>query len=290
MADRRPILVTGSHRSGSTWVGRTLALDSHVAYIHEPFNPIYDRSRMSPLPPVAFVYVHPGNADEYRAAVDRVVGFSLRTQPTSRAGVVRRPQRAVRVAGEVLIDRVLRRRPLVKDPLALFASPWLANEYGMDTVVLVRHPAGFVSSLLELGWRFGYRNLATQRELLAGPLAAEAETIERLAADRPEPLAEAAHLWRILHRFIAGVTPTDAWRVYRYEDIAAQPLAQFGALYERLVLPLSPAIERKLAGMNESADRAASWHDRLGAADVARIRELTDDVASRWYADDEWSA
>jgi len=34
----RPILVTGSHRSGTSWVGQTLAQAPGVFYVHEPFN------------------------------------------------------------------------------------------------------------------------------------------------------------------------------------------------------------------------------------------------------------
>ena len=36
MIDTKPILVTGSHRSGSTWVGKMLATSPSVNYIHEP--------------------------------------------------------------------------------------------------------------------------------------------------------------------------------------------------------------------------------------------------------------
>ena len=36
MQNASPILVTGSHRSGSTWVGKMLSVAPHVAYIHEP--------------------------------------------------------------------------------------------------------------------------------------------------------------------------------------------------------------------------------------------------------------
>jgi hypothetical protein len=37
-ADDRPILVTGAHRSGTTWVGTSLGKSRHVCYMHEPFN------------------------------------------------------------------------------------------------------------------------------------------------------------------------------------------------------------------------------------------------------------
>ncbi|HFQ91935.1 MAG TPA: hypothetical protein ENK29_03550, partial [Chromatiales bacterium] len=35
----KPILVTGSHRSGTTWVGRMLTVSPALYYVHEPFNP-----------------------------------------------------------------------------------------------------------------------------------------------------------------------------------------------------------------------------------------------------------
>ena len=39
MSSARPILVTGAHRSGTTWIGKMLALAPGVGYIHEPFSP-----------------------------------------------------------------------------------------------------------------------------------------------------------------------------------------------------------------------------------------------------------
>ena len=42
MADNlNPILVTGTHRSGTTWVGKMLAADSRTAYISEPLNVLH---------------------------------------------------------------------------------------------------------------------------------------------------------------------------------------------------------------------------------------------------------
>ena len=34
----RPILVTGTQRSGSTWVGQMIASHPRVVYVWEPFN------------------------------------------------------------------------------------------------------------------------------------------------------------------------------------------------------------------------------------------------------------
>ena len=39
MSSGPPILVTGAHRSGTTWVGKMLALAPGIGYVHEPFSP-----------------------------------------------------------------------------------------------------------------------------------------------------------------------------------------------------------------------------------------------------------
>ncbi|MBK9600231.1 MAG: sulfotransferase [Anaerolineales bacterium] len=40
---KQPILVTGAHRSGTTWVGRMLAANPQTAYISEPLNVLHRR-------------------------------------------------------------------------------------------------------------------------------------------------------------------------------------------------------------------------------------------------------
>ena len=65
----RPVLVTGSHRSGSTWFGMALALDAGSGYIPEPFN---RRSRPGICRagfPFMFFHKTPANAGPYRTAL-----------------------------------------------------------------------------------------------------------------------------------------------------------------------------------------------------------------------------
>jgi hypothetical protein len=38
MTSARPIVVTGTHRAGTTWVGEMISKSPEVTYIHEPFN------------------------------------------------------------------------------------------------------------------------------------------------------------------------------------------------------------------------------------------------------------
>jgi hypothetical protein len=143
-----PILVTGAHRSGTTWVGKMLALAPGVGYVHEPFSPRTPRG----LSPAGFRHyyavVTPENAARYRSGLER--SLELRYD----LGAQLAGARSWRDLARVPVDyRRLRRwrgngsRPLVKDPIALLSAEWLAETFGMDVVVLIRHPAAFAASL-----------------------------------------------------------------------------------------------------------------------------------------------
>src|SRR6056297_2610448 len=73
--ESRPILVTGSHRSGTTWVGRTLAMNQSVGYVHEPFRPDFPRGISNGAVDRWFYYVCAQNEREFLPWIDRVIQF-----------------------------------------------------------------------------------------------------------------------------------------------------------------------------------------------------------------------
>src|SRR5215831_9468235 len=70
-----PILVTGAHRSGTTWVGRMLALAPGVGYIHEPFNPRTPAGLSSAPFDRYFTVVTTENEGRYLPGLERTVAF-----------------------------------------------------------------------------------------------------------------------------------------------------------------------------------------------------------------------
>src|SRR5947209_5491376 len=116
----RPILVTGSHRSGTTWVGRMIASHPGVHYVKEPFNPVYQ-----PGCPVRHQWHHVTEEDAaaFRAYLRRLFQVRHSWWDDVRAGF--RPRRVV---GATLrsLDAWRRRlagsRPLMKDPIAFFSA------------------------------------------------------------------------------------------------------------------------------------------------------------------------
>ena len=69
MADNlNPILVTGTHRSGTTWVGKMLAADSRTAYISEPLNVLHRPGVLRAKVNKWYQYVCEDNENEYLPA------------------------------------------------------------------------------------------------------------------------------------------------------------------------------------------------------------------------------
>ncbi len=298
---KRPILVTGAHRSGTTWVGKMLALAPGVGYVHEPFNPRFSAGRFDRY----FTVVTRENEARYAPELEHVLTF--RYELALRLRRRHRPKdvaRAFRDFGRV--QRVRRRhpRPLMKDPIALLSAEWLAQRFDMEVVVLIRHPAAFASSLKRLGWRHSFATFLDDGRVPEVIQPYEDE-IRAQAAEPGDLLAQAALLWRLLYNAVSSYRERhEDWVFLRHEDVSLEPGASFERLYERLGLELTePAraeIERASASGNPSAlatphavelDSAASlgrWREELTPQEIETLRERTSDVWPRFYSDEDW--
>ena len=301
----KPILVTGAHRSGTTWVGKMLALAPGVAYIHEPFNP----RTAAGLSPARFdryfTVVTSENEARYRPGLEQTVRFryGLGAQLRSLRGVadVARTGRDLARVGR---NRLTAKRPLVKDPIALLSAEWLAESFGMDVVVLIRHPAAFAASLKRLGWKHSFATFIQDGRVPEVVRPYEAEIREQ--AEQPgEILAQAALLWRLLYNAVDGYRERHPdWAFVRHEDASAEPVATFERLYAELGLDFTrdarEAVARASAPDNPAElatphavelDSAASlgrWREDLTAEEVETLRERTRDVWPRFYSDEDW--
>ena len=69
----RPILVTGSLRSGTSWAGNMLCRSGEAGYIHEPFNVSRLPGWAGGLFPHWFQYVCDENESAYAATIERIL-------------------------------------------------------------------------------------------------------------------------------------------------------------------------------------------------------------------------
>lgn len=301
-----PILVTGSHRSGTTWVGRVLARSPRVGYIGEPFSLTRPPGICSATFPHWYTYVSAENQGMYLRALEDTLRFRYDFLGAARARPgPRRAARNLLDAARFTTCRVRRCRPLMKDPLAFFSAPWLEETFGMQVVVMIRHPAAFVASLKVKGWSFSFEHLASQPALLNGPLVACADEVMSMASFPGDLIAQGILLWRIIHRTIADYQRRyDGWIFLRHEDLANDPLGRYREVFDVLNLEFTSEVQRFIRTSSEGPkvgehdavrgivrDSGASvrtWKTRLEPEEIDRIRDGTEDVAPAFYGDRDW--
>jgi hypothetical protein len=300
-----PILVTGAHRSGTTWLGRALAVAEGTRYLDELFRPPDGLIPWGPPVELWFQYVTPENEARFIDPVARALAFAaprLRQIPQIRkVDHVRRVLIALSASAGA---RATLMRPIVKDPAALFSSEWLADRFGVVPIVMVRNPGAFVASIVRLGWRHPLRHFLQQPELMERHLASFESEIYDAAARPLAPMDEAILLWRILYTHVEYLRCAhDDWIFLRHEDLSLDPISQFERLYEQLGLHWSDRVAAALqpfvnGSKSASADpfqvrRNATenlweWRRTLSSQDILHVRRRTDDVAALYYASDEW--
>ena len=216
--------------------------------------------------------------------------------------------RMARDAAVFAAHRLRRDRPLVKDPIAVLAAPWLAHEFGMQVVVMIRHPAAYAGSLRRLHWTHDFSHFLDQPGLVDTLVPDLRADIEEFARRPPDIVDQAALLWNVIYTVIDRyrVEHPD-WLFVRHEDLSADPAGGFRRLFGRLALVYSPTVARFVEETSSASnpaeadegvvhtlrrDSAASvrtWHDRLTADEVARVRARTEETAALFYADSAWS-
>ena len=303
-----PIVVTGSHRSGTTWTGRMLSASGEAGYVHEPFNPVR-RPNWSRRPvPYWYVYIAEHNEADYASLVDDLLRF--RYPVRSNLGALRSPRSAAAFATEASGSLRLRRRAeraLLKDPFALFSSEWLARRYGASIVIMIRHPAAFVGSIKRLNWQFKFKTVLAQDQLIRDWLHPFEAEMRRCRDQDVDVIDQGIVLWKVLHFFIDQMRERHPdWAFVRHEDLAGDPVTGFESLYRRCGLTWGPraelAVREHSTGGNKkdvptwrhgsvkrnSRATAGTWSHRLTTEEVGRIRRGVEEVASRFYSEDAW--
>ena len=122
-----------------------------------------------------------------------------------------------------------RKRPLLDDPYASLAAPWIAEEFDGQVAVLVRHPAAMVASYRKLGYRAHFRHFLDQPQLMADYLEPWRAEMEALV-ETDDRVAQVATFWTMLHRVLADMADrSDRLHVVRYEDLCADPVGRVRA-------------------------------------------------------------
>jgi hypothetical protein len=236
---RRPVLVTGVPRSGTTWLARLLATAPGTALAgREPMNP---RGRQ---------YALGGTLD----------GWTRLREPTP--GQERRLRAAYRGLNPFVYSRYGTRqyaaplpgtRMVVKDPCALLAIAPVSRITDAVPVLVYRHPGAVLASFRRMGWR---PRVGEVRDLLPGLAPADAD-----------PATELAAFWAALHRAaLDDLATIPEAVVVSHSELAHSGAAGGTALFAALGLKPS---ERTTAELTKQGSQVAVAAGRLHDFDRA---------------------
>ena len=310
-----PILVTGAHRSGSTFVGRILTKPKQVGLITEPFSQRHGLDWVDRW----YLHLYEGMPDEalytkrIEALLEGASRYKRATRTTGEGPSWRDVARLLFGSRDQLRYRMSTRDPriervLIKDPLASLASEFLHRRFGMQVVVLIRHPAAFAASVkraVALHWRaFDFDNFRSQPALMRDYLASrlEGRDLEKLTVVENAALQWSC-LYAVLGRFVER---NPSMIVVRHEDLSRDPIETFRDLFDRLSIPWSEKIEQEIVAMTrpgnpegpvddrihslvrDSRENIHRWKTLLDADEIDSVRALCRDVADRYYAARDW--
>ena len=300
---RRPILVTGMPRSGTTWVGRMLTKSGEVGYINEPLNRTASPGTFRI--PVAhwYPYITAENEADLLPLLEEALRFKYHLAHELKQCRNRTDLHHTLKTWAGFV-RSRKRRPLVKEPHAVFSVEWFTRRLDSDVVVTVRQPLAVVSSWKRLDWNFDFSHLLEQPALMRDSLAPfEPEMVDALP-----PSADLIHrvalLWRIIYSVVAEQRFPRV-HVVRQEDLSRDPVREFAKLYDALGLRFTSAAAEAVAASSSSENpketrvdkphetrldskaNLESWKQRLTGDEISRIERLTSDTARLYYPDPE---
>ncbi len=311
----RFLLVTGVPRSGTTIVGRCMALAPGTTYLWEPLNQKYRRGI-----PDYYPYIGPSTNPNKISRYDDIIRDTLELRRLSPYveirdgdGFLKRIVKSFGVNRSLLQYRYAQARQiltgnsflLIKDPIAIFLSQHLLSEFNFKIIAVVRHPAAVASSRERLNWRFDFGTWAKQDDLatdLLTPFLASGVDYASYTHAQMSALQ-----WRACYGYLTKLAKDYKGKLLlvRHEDLLTHPrefmnsVLEFANLEcdERILRNVNyymtgSSVERKTTQLSRLERRNAdelryAWKANFEQPELDKIRVAAGRIARELYPEDK---
>jgi hypothetical protein len=295
---KRNILVTGSHRSGSTWTGNVIAKARKVRCVHEPFNIAISRNN-SPL------------SYWFECLIDSPIKHQIKSKTyinsfykvfhidNFKKTLKIRSLRGLYYYLADLKGRITD-RTIIKDPIAIMSTEWMYRNYNIDIVVLIRHPAAFVASIKIKDWQYDFTNFLDQPVLMNTYLKSYEALINDFSSNKKDIIDQGILLWNTIHETIAYYQSKygNDWYFVKHEDLSTDPIVEFNKMFSKIGLTFDADVEnyinettksKKQSNLKRnSIENIKTWKKRLSNDEIQRIKIGTDKVWKKFYTENDW--
>ncbi|MBU2929554.1 sulfotransferase [Winogradskyella psychrotolerans] len=296
---KKGILITGAHRSGSTWTGKVISKSEQVRYVQEPFN-IAIKKYKAPLK-YWFEYIHRNQNKVYQDKIRTYINgfldpfaFKIFTKDNDKSLLKNTYTQLLE------FNRKATKRSLLKDPIALLSAEWLYQSFNLDVVILIRHPAAFIASIKVKEWEFDFNNFLNQPELMNSLLKPYREPIALYANNKHSIVDQGILLWTILYHVVLHYQKSysDKWYFVKHEDLSKSPIKEFEHIFKFLNVPFDQNVQQYLLKTTtsktstelnrDSKSNIQSWKNRLNKSEIDHIKQGTFEVWKHFYEENDW--
>lgn len=278
-----PVLMLSMPRSGSSWVGASLALSNGAMYLAEPITQTY-LSHITHGP--GFLEIAPETMPAFYAKAARAAFAGI---PAYYKRIVRHPQQwqlAHRANRRVVIKEV---NPLMLD--------WILTEFSPRVVYLLRHPAPVANSFAALGWTGSQITSRISQETLRVRFPNHEEFTDSFWTEHGALQAY------IMNNALQRLSDYSDSLIVEYEEICANPEETFRRLYEFCQLPWDSKIATQIQEnsratlptasgqytiQRNSAAMAEQWKSKMKAEEIAAVKRGFLTLSPPYYGESEW--
>ncbi len=297
----RPILVTGSHRSGTTFLGRLLSKGGYF-YIQEPFNKVYG------IHGVKHWFPYPDSY--YQRLVDQFIKGKANapfiTPSNNLFKKIIKNFMGSRSYWQLMLYNLgfVKNKIIIKDPSAVFLSEYFYRVHKFRVVVLIRHPVAFYLSIKKLNWTYDFQDILSQKDL-----------VEKFYTDRDIKMFEsissfeemAAYLWYAIYKVVDSYNEKfkslKKWILIRHENLSEYPFETLNLISKKLDLEITNRMksfvrknmfEAKVDSTSvvdfRRNSKQLAWNFRTKVDNEIKqiIKNITYSIAQKYYSDNEW--
>lgn len=283
------ILIAGTGRSGSTWLGEVLRELKGYKFLNEPYMHTALRKR-----------TYFGIEEDVPVKVE---GYTRQALSGKAEELWRWRFRAGTGLGK-LAEFVTQQHVVVKFTRALRLLHWLLRCFEVrKTIVLVRHPCAVVGSMLRHGgWNEGHmenRGESTVDRVLGRNLPAELHRRVQSRVTNIEHRYEMlAHLWALDYycAFFAKDYLSHPWILVPYERLITRQEEEIERIAEGLDVDVNPRMKNRLGiastsaledvNTKEPARQLSKWQRQLSDKQIDRILSIVHTYNLTMYTED----
>lgn len=251
------IILAGSGRSGTTWVGNVLAAAPTMRIIFEPF----DRRRVPEAADIPlFPYLRPHAAPPWGTVVNLVLRGQLRNPWVLQDG-----------------DRWWGWRGLVKSIRAGGMLAWIDRHFAPPIVYMLRHPCAVILSRMRLGWETHLDVFLAQPDLINDYLDSYLDLIHGARTE----IERQAVQWALENIVVLRQREAHRWTLLTYEEFYTNPEAEAERVLHCLGLRKSwfthramqriTQVTRPDSPLHQGKSPLLDWQAHLAPAEIETI-------------------